>query len=151
MPTIAFAFDLDYAASNEVYHSLRASGPPMQEGWEVVPLAYDFETVVVELLESGRIDALAGSFLSDSWLQTFGERRLPMVNLSWLSTIQSVPTVTVDDVAVGRLAADNLLVRGWERLVFAGNPGLQFSRLREKGFAEGVRAGGGKVTELPVS
>ena len=151
MPRIAFAFDLDFAYSNEVYHSLRASGPPLVDGWEVVPLAYDFETVAVELLDSGRIDALAGSFLSDSWLETLGREDLPMVNLSWLSTIQSVPTVTVDDVAVGRLAAENLLERGWEHLAFAGNPGLHFSRLREKGFAEVVRNGGGDVRELPIS
>ena len=94
MATIAFAFDLDYTVSNEVYQALRESGTSLDE-WNVVPLAYDFERVIVELLDSGRIDALAGSFMSDLWLQSLGKRQLPMVNMSWLSTIQSVPTVTV--------------------------------------------------------
>ncbi|MBT3469912.1 MAG: hypothetical protein HN467_11360, partial [Opitutae bacterium] len=112
MPTIAFAFDLDYTASNEVFQSLRESGSTVGE-WEVIPLAYDFERVIVELLDSGRIDALAGSFMSDTWLESLGKPELPMVNLSWLSTIQSIPTVTVDDEAVGMHEARILLDRGW--------------------------------------
>lgn len=151
MPTIAFAFDLDYAASNEVYHSLRESGPPLVENWDVAPLSYDFETMLVELLQSGRVDALAGSFLSDSWLETLGRRKLPMVNLSWLSTIQSVPTVTVDDEALGRQAAETLQKGGWSHFAFAGNASLHFSHLRRKSFREAAGRQAGEVPDLPVS
>jgi LacI family transcriptional regulator len=150
MPTIAFAFDLDYTASNEVFQSLRESGLTL-DGWEVVPLAYDFERVIVELLDSGRIDALAGSFMSDTWLESLGKPELPMVNLSWLSTIQSIPTVTVDDEAVGRHAARILLDRGWQHFVFAGNASLYFSQLRLNGFSRELKEAGMETGLLPTT
>ena len=151
MNTIAFAFDLDYSASNEVYYSLRSNGSALFGDWELVPLAYDFETVVVDLFKSGRIDALAGSFISDSWLRSLGRKRIPMVNLSWLSNIQSVPTVTVDDVKVGQVAAENLFEQGWQQFAFAGNPSLEFSRLRNTGFKQVLDNAGCKVLEFPIS
>ena len=116
-----------------------------------MPLAYDFETVVVDLFKSGRIDALAGSFISDSWLRSLGRKRIPMVNLSWLSSIQSVPTVTVDDVKVGQVAAENLFEQGWQQFAFAGNPSLEFSRLRNTGFKQVLDNAGCKVLEFPIS
>ncbi|MBT3470597.1 MAG: substrate-binding domain-containing protein [Opitutae bacterium] len=150
MPTIAFAFDLDYTASNEVFQSLRESASSL-DGWEVVPLAYDFERVIVELLDYDRIDALAGSFMSDIWLKSLGKPKLPMVNLSWLSTIQSIPTVTVDDEAVGMHAARILLERGWQNFVFAGNASLYFSQLRLNGFSRELKKVGMEPGLLPTA
>jgi len=61
------------------------------------------------------------------------------------------PRVTVDQQAVGRLAAEHLLERGFRRTGYFGRRGMWYSQQRQQGFAERIRQGGGEcsVFETP--
>jgi len=52
------------------------------------------------------------------------------------------PRVGLDDRAIGRLAADYLLERGFEQFAFIGNTELAFSEWRLRGYSETLQAAG---------
>lgn len=52
------------------------------------------------------------------------------------------PVVAVDDVAVGRLAAEDLLSRGFDRLAFLGVSDRAYARQRLEGFKQVIEARG---------
>jgi len=89
-------------------------------------------------------------------LETVAELRaaktlgVPVVNLS--ATLHNVefPRVTVDQQAVGRLAAEHLLERGFRRTGYFGQHGVWYSQQREQGFVERIRQGGGDCSVLEV-
>jgi LacI family transcriptional regulator len=61
---------------------------------------------------------------------------LPIVNLSAAQGDIPFPTVTVDNIAAGRMAAEHFLQAGFKHLGFARGPGPHYALLREKGFVE---------------
>ncbi len=64
-------------------------------------------------------------------------RRLgvPVVNFGGTLEKCGLPRVMVDHHAMGRLAAEHLLQRGFRRLAYCGTEGPLYSRLRAEGFA----------------
>jgi LacI family transcriptional regulator len=69
----------------------------------------------------------------------------PVVNISGRAEM-SIPSVTIDDVAVGRVAADYFLARGFRRFAFLGNP-FPYTRRRGQGFSERVSEAGFSCTD----
>ncbi len=61
---------------------------------------------------------------------------IPVVELSGMLREHSVPRVTVDHYAIGRLAAEHLLQCGFRRLAFYGIRGPWYSLERRRGFCE---------------
>ncbi len=57
-----------------------------------------------------------------------------IVNVSSYLPSPGVPSVMVDNLAIGRLAANHLLEGGFRRAAFVGYPGVHFSDLRLEGF-----------------
>jgi LacI family transcriptional regulator len=64
-------------------------------------------------------------------LQALG---VPVVNFANSGTDLNLPSVNIDDVAVGRMAAEHLLERRFRHFAFVGCPRLAFSNQREEGF-----------------
>lgn len=79
-------------------------------------------------------------------------RRLgfPVVNLSGAMCDAGMPRVMVDQVAIGRLAAEHLFECGFRRFGYYGPRGIWFSQLRLRGFAERVKRQGGSCSVLEV-
>ncbi|MEM6332868.1 MAG: substrate-binding domain-containing protein [Planctomycetota bacterium] len=61
---------------------------------------------------------------------------LPAVNTSSVAADAGMPAVLPDDAAIGRLAADDLVGRGYRQLVALHLPIWEFSRVRAKAFVE---------------
>ncbi len=66
---------------------------------------------------------------------------LPLVDVANHSR-HAVPRVGVDNPAVGRVAAEHLLERGYQRFGYAGRPGAGFAELRCAGYTEHLAAAG---------
>lgn len=62
--------------------------------------------------------------------------RKPVVDTAYVLPHSKVPTVDVDHLAVGRLAAEYLLERGFTCFGFFGSERAEYSQLREVGFRE---------------
>jgi LacI family transcriptional regulator len=56
-----------------------------------------------------------------------------------------IPFVSLDEVAIGRMAAEHLIQRGYQHLAFFGYSDLPWSRLRAEGFRAAAAAQGRKV------
>ncbi|HKB38579.1 MAG TPA: substrate-binding domain-containing protein [Gemmataceae bacterium] len=67
---------------------------------------------------------------------------LPMVNVSGALAESAVPRVTFDNRAVGRLAAEHLLARGFRRLAYYGVKEQWYSEQRGLGFRAAAEAAG---------
>lgn len=60
---------------------------------------------------------------------------IPVVGLA-TDPLQAIPTLTTDNRAVARLAADHLIERGFKHLAYAGFAGVGFSEQRRKAFVD---------------
>ena len=91
-------------------------------------------------------DGLLGCFYNLDLAARVREAGVAAVNLS--SSIEGfdLPSVLVDNHAVGRIAADHLLERGFWRFGFAGMEGRLFSRERRAGFEAALAERGQSVS-----
>lgn len=73
---------------------------------------------------------------------------VPAVNVSEVMAATSLPLVTFDNPAIGRLAADHLLHEGYVHFAFYGMRDVVYAAKRERAFAEAVTAAGFECTVL---
>jgi len=120
-------------------------------GWDV-SFSYDFAPGLTkspqfaERLPQGILITLNNA---DLWheLQTLN---IPLVNISnLLDPMVPVPLVTVDDFAVGKLAANYFLTRGFRSFAYIGLPKFRFSQKRLEGFAATLASAGLGCQSLP--
>jgi LacI family transcriptional regulator len=76
----------------------------------------------------------------------------PVVNLSGHLGGLSIPTVMVDQQAIGRIAAEHLLARRFRRFGYFGVEGMWYSAQRRDGFRTEIEKAGGScsILELPI-
>ncbi len=74
---------------------------------------------------------------------------LPAVDLSAARLATQFPMVETDDRAIARLAAEHLLDRGLEHFGFAGQPGFQWSDLRQRQFVKRLKQDGHDCATYP--
>jgi len=75
----------------------------------------------------------------------------PVVNLTAYYSCEGVTTVTADHQLIGRMAAEHLLGRRFQKFGYYGTKDLYYSQLRKEGFVAAVRKQGGTCTCLEVS
>ena len=82
---------------------------------------------------------IIGLFCTDALQRAAKALRIPAVDVSSRLKTRALPRVTPDNIAVGRLAAEHLLQRGFQHFAFAGFDRYYYSQLRRKGFIETIR------------
>ncbi|MEW4488498.1 DNA-binding transcriptional regulator [Thalassoglobus sp. JC818] len=65
--------------------------------------------------------------------------RLPVVDVSAARLVPEIPWVETNDQSIAELAAQHLLDRGFQHFGFCGDPGFQWSTLRETHFVEAIQ------------
>jgi LacI family transcriptional regulator len=137
LPVVAILFESEIDSMVELYRGVQAYA--LTHGvWTAIPLSPGEEAVLVELVEHGNLVGLIGGFVSDRWIESHWTGRMPLVNIDNLSDISSVPSVVVDDKAVGALVARRFAEAGFKHLAFAGLTGNLFTELRYQGFEEAL-------------
>lgn len=88
---------------------------------------------------------------SNAALLRAARRVAPLVNAE-VPVLGGIATVQPDNAAIGRLAAEHFLDRGFRSLAFLGMAGYGFSRQREEGFRLAAQGAGHEVAgvDLPV-
>ncbi len=88
-------------------------------------------------VEWGRIPKhLVGQFYAPKSIQAFQKQGIQLLNISGRGEELRVPTVRIDDLAVGRMAASYFLGRGFRHFAFKGFEEIPFSQRRWQGFQE---------------
>lgn len=118
--------------------------------WEVV-LGAESSINCVQLLTKLHCDGALVRLTSEEMAQTIRKAKFPVVNVSaWLAD-PGVPTVIFDEQARGRLAAEHLLERGFERFASLIVPGGWYIGQRNQGFQTKVVASGFGTEEFALS
>ncbi len=70
------------------------------------------------------------------------QTRVPVVDLNEQVLGLGLPLIFNDHRAIGRMAAEHLLERGFRHFGFIGHPGIYWAEQRYRGFAEAVQSAG---------
>lgn len=137
---LAILLDPDFGFGSRIVEGIQQEAQKHHR-WTVLPLASSQEPLLRSLMESGKIGGIIGAFLSDRWAQDFANiRSIPVVNVGDASEIRSIPSVLVDNLAVGRLAAHHLLETGITNFGLLCDRASHASLLRKEGFLEALQA-----------
>ncbi len=82
-------------------------------------------------------------------VETYKNAPFPVVNLGALVADPGLPSVLPDNRAIGRLAAEHLIERGFGQLAFCGFRGHGYSQMRQAGIEEVARRHGAVVHHYP--
>jgi LacI family transcriptional regulator len=96
-------------------------------------------------------DGVIARLISPEDAEIAARLRLPIVNTSGLLGQARIPRVTVDNRAIGRLAADHLLGRGLRHLAYYGLRQIWYADERGRGFRDAVAAAGGQFFSLDAT
>jgi LacI family transcriptional regulator len=97
-----------------------------------------------------RLDGIIAEIWNPMMLRTLQHIGIPVVDISGTWDPPSVPSVHVDNRAVGRMVAQHFLDKGLRQLAFFGNPGAMHSRERQDGFVEQARQAGAAVAVIDL-
>ena len=99
-------------------------------------------------LSRWRGDGIIGRTVDAASAEVMRSLDLPFVDLRGGGRLEGVPLVHSDDEAVGRLAAEHLLERGFGHLGFYGPAGEHWARDRARGFERAIREAGATYYEM---
>lgn len=136
--TVAVAVDLPFRQAAGLIEGISAWARVNRPGWRLLPMQPGFETRLVELASSGRLDAVIGTFVSDAWIDSLREQGVYAVNMFHVSRIRSVSVIGVDERGTGMEAAKHLLEQGAQALAFLGGGGFLATQLKREGFEAGA-------------
>jgi LacI family transcriptional regulator len=87
-------------------------------------------------------DGLIAVVRTKAELATAQTLKIPVVNLSGALRETGLPRVMVDQVAMGRLAAEHLIACGLSRFAYYGEREMWYSQQRKEGFVDALAAKG---------
>jgi LacI family transcriptional regulator len=93
-------------------------------------------------------DGIIGEIYSEADLDHLLSLGIPVVNTSSSDIARAVPSVSVDNQAVGCMAAEHLVECKLDRFAFVGPRGLCHVRERLEGFSQALEKSGGVCEEL---
>lgn len=95
---------------------------------------------LLQSLERWKPDGIIGHFFDPSFARTIMQRGVPCVSTTRTLPVPELSTIDVDNLAVGALAADYFLERGFRSFAYFGSEAALFSAERFQGFEQRLRA-----------
>ena len=108
---------------------------------------------LAELVETWQGDAIICTVVDPRFREAAASRKdIPVINVAGLMDETQVCSVLSDDQAIGRLAAEHLISRGFKDFAFVRKrDGTRYSQDRGAGFQARVEEAGFKVTSINLS
>lgn len=94
-------------------------------------------------------NGIIGLFVTEAMERAAQSMRSPAVNVCGRYKTAQLPRVMPDHLAVGRLAAEHFLQRGFRHFAYASIPRHYYSHLRQQGFSEPIRSAGFSCDLVP--
>ena len=114
-----------------------------QHGKWRLAMSPDSLVLSVQDLRGWTGDGIIARINTQAEAQAVAQLEPSVVNVSGVFAESPVPRVTVDNLAVGRTAAEHLLQRGFARFAYYGVKGMWYAQLRGEGFVEASEQAGG--------
>ncbi len=149
--TVLVFAPLEYGYARDIVRGVRAYATA-EGGWQLrtgaVPRLEQFARIYRRFKPTGTVVMAASDEIEQAVMDSFVT---PVVNVSSRQVESRLPQIIPDNVGVGRRAAEHLLLRGFKRFAFAGNPDMGFSQRRFEGFSQAVNEAGLGCDEIVVS
>ncbi len=100
-----------------------------------------------ERIRSGEFDGIIYPMVGGELLEWIQENGLPCISYHRNAQAEGVASVCVDDLAVGRMAADYFLQMHLKHFAFTGTSQTQYSNFRRDGFRERLLEKGYELSE----
>lgn len=110
----------------------------LQEPWSVFLDQQDLERQPPQWLQQWRGDGILSRATTPALLAAAARTGTPLVELTDRFGVHDCVQVRSNDEAIGRLAAEHLLERGFTRFGFCGYTGEAWSRRRQAGFVQRI-------------
>jgi LacI family transcriptional regulator len=111
--------------------------------WSYV-MAPEWNAVSIRQLVGWPGDGVIAALNTPKEAECAAKFHLPVVNMSGALAKSPVPRSMVDNHAIGVMAADHLLERGFVSYGFYGMPDIEYSKSRQRGFSDRLEANGFK-------
>jgi LacI family transcriptional regulator len=145
VPVVAFGLPLDDSYGRQIFQGILAY-LRKHPRWQI-PVKNNTPYLPWNSLRRWRGDGIIGIFVSEEQFAEVERLGIPAINLSPpMGTVERLPTVRVDDRAIGVAVGEHLLRLGRKDFLFFGDPSLSFCRLRYEGFSTAIKAAGGRVS-----
>ena len=107
---------------------------------------------LAELVETWEGDAIICTVVEQRFHDAAASRKIPVVNVAGLLDESEVMGVLSDDHAIGRMAAEHLLDRGFTNFAFVRRrDGTRYSQDRGSGFQKRIEEAGWKVSMINLA
>ncbi|MFZ9935466.1 MAG: substrate-binding domain-containing protein [Luteolibacter sp.] len=107
---------------------------------------------LAELLATWEGDAIICTVVDPRFHEAALGRRIPIINVAGLIDEMEIPTVLSDDEAIGRMAAEHFIGRGFNEFAFLSRrDGGQYANDRGTGFRKRISEVGGTFRPLTIS
>ncbi len=110
----------------------------MHDDWSVFLEQRDLWQQPPAWLEHWKGDGIISRATTPKLIEAIQKTGVPLVEVTDRHAETELPQIRSDDVAIGRVAADHLLERGFRRFAFCGFTNEAWSERREEGFVEQV-------------
>jgi LacI family transcriptional regulator len=101
-------------------------------------------------LENWQGDGIIGRFRTKSIIEAVKHAGVPAVDVLGSGSNCPFPLVQPDNSAVGRMAAEHLIERGFHQFAFVGPPSVPWADQRREAFQAAVSQHGFECSELPL-
>jgi LacI family transcriptional regulator len=139
---IALALPLGVPHLERVVHGLRLYGRE-HANWDFVT-SPETHSIPVSSLATWDGDGVIAMVNTKDDLRVVRRLRCPVVNLSGALADPGLPRVRVDYIRAGKMAAEHLLSRGFEKFAFYGLRDVFYARACLQGFQEHIQQHGGE-------
>lgn len=99
-------------------------------------------------IDLSAVDGVIGYFHEPAWIDAICRAGVAAVNASNRYDRPELPRVSNDDKAIGRMAADHLIERGFAEFSFVGSFDDWFTQLRFEGFSEQLDRSAGRSSRM---
>jgi len=142
MKQILVCLDMSYSFSRDLWRGIvRYSFE--NNRWALWPARGG---VLWEEISNVQYDGVIGMFGDPVVATRLMEHGTPIINVS--NRGFKIPSVINDDEAVGRMAAEYYLAKGFQNFCYYGYDSINYSRMRERGFRTRVEAAGFKCLSV---
>lgn len=114
----------------------------MHDDWSVFLEQRDLQKKPPAWIANWNGDGIISRATTPHLLAAVAATGVPLVELTDRQDGSPLPCVRSDDIAIGRMAAEHLLERGFQRFGFCGFQGEAWSKRREEAFVEVVHTAG---------
>ena len=144
---IALLMDLDLGCCRSLIRGIHAYSLEKQD-WVLRNSPCDPQ--VISFVRDWRPDGVIATVFDRDIGRALVRLRRPVVDTAFTIRGLKLPVVDVDHVAVGRLAAEHLLERGYTQFGFVGSKSARYSEVRANSYAERLAACGHTVSRCLV-